>query len=168
MVSSSVRFLATPSLTPIFLSLQLQVQGPGLQEIPDPELHFRPVERFGNKIMCAHGKRPFPAPEVPSPGQDENGQIVVFGDYLAELVHDGDAIHVRHVQIQQDQVRREIHEYWYHLAGIVQAPYVVVSPSPQDGSQRCRLSLDRQRSEFGILLGSQFSNPNPLGPRLSS
>ncbi len=116
--------------------------------------------------MRAVRERPFPRRRCAIPAQHENRQIIVLRDDAGQLVHDRDSIHVRHVQIQQDQVRLELQEDWYYAAGVVEASHMPVPLQFENGSQNPQilwLIVHDQDSGFGEVHDAQ-TRPFHAGP----
>jgi hypothetical protein len=78
---------------------------PCLEQVADPEQDLEMVERFGQEVVGARGERSSPGFGAYIGGQDQDGEVFTCGNAPGELCHDGEAIHVRHHQIEQDEIR---------------------------------------------------------------
>ena len=108
--------------------------------------------------MGAVGERPLPSRRRVVAGQDHDGHIVVLSDDLAQLVHDGDAIYMRHMEIQKNEVWSKFLKNLYRLTRIVEAAHVAITSQFQDGRQYSEivgLIVNDQNAGFGMGRGTQ-------------
>src|SRR6266542_3236668 len=70
---------AHPLLEPFVLVLELQVQPPGLQQIPDAQERLVLVERLGQEVMSSHRQRTCLASGVLSAVRTRMGRYVPWG-----------------------------------------------------------------------------------------
>ena len=75
-----------------------------LQQILDAKLHLGPVEGLGKKVMGAVRERLLLGLRRVVAGEHQNRQIIVLRDHGGQLIHGGQTVDVRHMEIQQDQV----------------------------------------------------------------
>ena len=80
------------------------VQGAGLEQVGDPQQDLGAVEGLGEEVLGAGGQGPLPDFGGDIGGEDEDGQEPAFGHQALEGLHEGEAVEVRHVQVEQDQV----------------------------------------------------------------
>ena len=97
------RALAHLGFEHLVLTLDLQIEEPRLEQRADPQQHFVGVERLVDEVLRAARQRLAPRLRRHVAGQHQDRQVAGLGD-LVELVHHLQAVHVRHVQVEQDQV----------------------------------------------------------------
>src|ERR1700733_16061407 len=105
----------------------------GLQQIPDPQLHLGPVEGLRQEVVGAVRERLLFRLRRIVAGKHENGQIVVLRDYSGQLIHGSQAVNMRHMQVQQDEIGLHFLETLKELARVAQAANVRVTCKLQDG-----------------------------------
>ncbi len=60
-------------------------------------------------------------------GEHQDGQIVVLRDRRRQLIHGGKAVHMRHMEVEQDQVRPDLLEHFENIARVAQAGNIDVT-----------------------------------------
>ena len=86
------------------LVAELQMLVPRFEQILDAQQHLDGVERLGEKIRGADGQRATLGFEPDVGGQHEDGHALRRHEILRELLHHAEAVEVRHVQVEQDEV----------------------------------------------------------------
>jgi len=77
------------------------VQQPDLDHVVNPNQHLRYVERLADEVLRAGFQRAQLVRRLSR--NDQNGKIASRFDFL-QVLHDLEAVHAGHLQIEQDQV----------------------------------------------------------------
>jgi hypothetical protein len=101
--------LVGSDLHPLFqrlvLNPELLVQEPNLEHVPDPEQDLVEVEWLGQEVLRPGCQGPSPCLGGRVCGEDEDGQVRVPRGQRLQQLHHFESVHVRHQQIEEDQVR---------------------------------------------------------------
>ncbi len=112
--------LADLRLEHLVLALDLKIQEARFEQRADPEQDLVAVERFVDEVLGAARQRLSTDLGRHVARQHQDWQIARFGK-LVQTVEHFQTVHVRHVQVQQDQIGAEPHVEVGCLAGIVGA-----------------------------------------------
>jgi hypothetical protein len=91
-------------LQPLLLPFQRDVEMPRGQQIADAEHGLHGVERLGQEVARADAQGALLDRGGGVAGEDEHRQVAKRRAQGAELFHDLEAVHVRHVEVEDDQV----------------------------------------------------------------
>jgi hypothetical protein len=108
------------------LRIQLDVKPPHLEEIGDAQKDFHLVERLKQKIGRAGGEGSASGGLV-GIGREHDDREKDLAAGGPQGMKDGKSIHVRHHQIEEDQVRRELVANFEGQAGIGNGPHLFVT-----------------------------------------
>ncbi len=112
--------------------LRVDVQGPGVQQVADPQDHLDAVQRFGEEVGGSGMKGPVARLAGHVGGQDEHRQERVGGQGLLQFVEDVEAVAGGHVQVEQQQVGVDLQAPWDGVAGVGDAVDLQNTDRPQD------------------------------------
>ena len=117
---------------PLVLPLEVQVEETGRQKIADSQQHLVVVERFGEEILGAAGERSLLCLVREVRRHDEDRQIAVGRNQMAEPLHDLETVDLGHPQIQQQEIGLELGEQTQHLGRIGGARHALVAAARED------------------------------------
>src|SRR3712207_4775466 len=100
------------------------MEGASLEEVPYPKQNLAGIERFREEVARAHRERALLRFGSDVCGKHDDRQVRVRRDARLELLEDGEAVEVRHVQIEQHQIRMEAHEERQSLTCVLRAFHV--------------------------------------------
>ena len=98
------RALAHLGLEHLVLALDLQIQEPGLEQRADPEHDFIARERLVQKVFGPTRQRLALGLLRDVAGEHQDREVGCLDD-LVERVHHCEAVEMRHVKVEQDEVR---------------------------------------------------------------
>ena len=98
------RPLLDGQLEPLLLALELRVELPGDEQVADPQQRLDAVERLGEEIARPHRQRPLLHRRRVVGGDDQHRQVALDGEQRPQRLHHLEAVEVRHVQVEDDQV----------------------------------------------------------------
>ena len=93
------------------------MQPPGLEVVEDPEAHLGGVERLGEEIRRARAERVVTGFRGRVRGQDESREELAFTAQLPDHGEQSDSVDVRHVKVEQHDVRLLLDEDLAELRG---------------------------------------------------
>ncbi len=100
------RALAHLGLEQLVVVLDLQVQEPRFEQRADPQQHLVGVKRLADEVLCPPRQGFALGFLTEVARQHQNGQVGGLRD-LAQAVEQPQTVDMRHVEIEQDQVRPE-------------------------------------------------------------
>lgn len=125
-----------PPVEEIVMAPELELKRPRLQEVLDAEEHLRAIERLGQEVLRAEGKRPLLGLQVRVCGQNEDRNVVVGGDQPLQRSQRLEPIQPGHVQVEKDEVWIDLHEVRESPSRIGGAANVLVTGSTQHAFQQ--------------------------------
>ena len=138
--------LAHLGLEHLVLALDLEVEEPRLQEGADAEQHLVRMERLADEVLRAARQRLTLRSLAQITGQHQDREVARLRD-LVQLIEHRQTIHVRHVQVEQNQIRPETHVRFGNLPRIHRAFDAAEAGALQHSAQErdvLRLVVDDQ------------------------
>ncbi len=133
---------------------QLERQAPGEEQVLHPLEYLGGVKRLRDEILGAHGERPALRIPLLVAGEDQDRPVLVLRDPQRQLPHHLETVDVRHVQVQQDEIRLECQEKGQRLAGVLDAAAVFISRLAKNALQEPDVGgfiVDDQNAVFHIV-----------------
>ena len=118
------------------LFLHSEVEKPGFYEVLNPQDDFRAVDRFIDKIFGAVGEGAHSSFRTDIGGQDQNGEVFVFGDHRLKLLHDREPVKVGHVEIEEHDIGLKLLINAQGEAGIGNSPDIGTSVELEDAFEK--------------------------------
>ena len=115
----------------LLLAFELRVQLARHEQVADPQERFDAVERLGEEVAGAHRQRALLDRGRVVGGHDEDRQVAFGGEQGANGLHHLEAVHVRHVEVEDDQVRPDLGEPRDRVARIGDAAHVLTASAAQ-------------------------------------
>ena len=128
------RALAHLRFEHLVLALDLQIEEPRLEQRADPEQDFVGVERLVDEVFGAARQRLASCLRRHVAGEHQDRQVGGLDD-LVELVHHCEAVQVRHVKVEQDEIRPVLHVQRRRFARVVRAVERVKPARSQHATQ---------------------------------
>ncbi len=107
-------------LEDLVLALHLEVQEARLEQRADPQHHLVGVERLGDEVFRPAQERLLPRLRRQVARHHQHREEGALGN-LAQAVEHLEAVHVRHVEVEQDQVGARVDVELHHLARVARA-----------------------------------------------
>ena len=153
----------------------LAMQGPGCEEVLDPDQHFVHVERLGDEVRRSHRQRALARLGRVIPRQHQDGEILGCGHPGPEALHHGYAVDLGHVEVQQQDVGFDLSEPRNGNPWIGDGRDLPVARDSQHALQDLHvgwLVVDDQDARVGIAGGDHAVSsygpnrepPGPFGP----
>ena len=107
-------------LEPLLLALELGVELARDQQVADAQQRLDAVERLGQEVARAHRQRPLLDRRRVVGRDDQHRQVALDGEQRPQRLHHLEAVEVRHVQVEDDQVGPRDRHLADHLARVGQ------------------------------------------------
>ncbi len=157
------RPLAHPLLEQLVLTQELELEEARLEQVLDAQQHLRHVERLAQEVLRPARERAPPHVRADVTGQHQDGHVRAARHPMPQVLQHGEAVHVRHVEVQEHDVRLELEKDRQRVAGIRRALVLRVAGTVEDPLEEpdvVLLIVDHQESgvvEFGQHTGSSIS-----------
>ncbi len=143
---------------------QCGVEKPRMQQISRPDQHLTVGEGFGDEILRAALERPITGRDGAVSGQHDHREGFERGKF-PYLPQHFEAVQVRHVQVQHDQVGVDLGQSRRHPPGIQFGGQIPVSLPGEDGDEQRdvqRVVVDNEQP--GVGKTGRYRCPPPAGP----
>ena len=97
------------------MGLHPRIQGPGHEEVANPEQNLGAVERLGEEVLGPGGQYPLLHLGCGVGGQDEDRQELFLTQGGPQRLHHDEPVDGVHAQIEEHEIGAQLKAPWYHL-----------------------------------------------------
>jgi hypothetical protein len=111
------------------------VEEPDVEDVADPQEHLLHIQRLREEVVCSGHQRPMLDLARDVSGEHEDRRVRRRLEGGPELLHHGEPVHPRHVEIQDDEIGSELLDEIPHLLRIGRGDRVDIAGLSEDPLQ---------------------------------